>query len=129
MWKQSEVNCCSMYVYVYHSYVRTYVYNAVRSIMYNTYICTYMHIRSFANQVAYSTDTPNNDDDGDDGNNTGANTGAIVGGVVGGSAGAMLLILPIILLLLCYIRKRREKSSIASMECMCTVVCVYILSS
>ena len=45
MWKQSEVNCCSMYVYEYHSYVRTYVYNAVRSIMYiHTYVRTCIYV-------------------------------------------------------------------------------------
>ena len=70
------------------------------------------------NQVACSTDAP--DDKNDD------NTGAIVGGVVGGLVGAILLILHIILLWFCCIKKRGEKSSIASMEHMCTVMCGYI---
>ena len=74
----------------------------------------------YGNQVACSTDAPDDNDDNDDNDydnedNTGANTGAIVGGVVGGSAGAILLVLPIILLWFFYIRKRGEKSSIASM--------------
>ena len=77
----------------------------------------------FANhQVACSTDTPDDIDD----NDTEANTGAIVGGVVGGLVGAILLILPIILLWFCCIKKRGEKSSKASMENMCTVLCAYI---
>ena len=86
--------------------------NAVRSTRVY-YVHSYIVIAN--NQVAYSTDAPNNNDNG--GDNTGANTGAIVGGVVGGLAGAILLILPIILILLWffYIRKKEEKSSIASM--------------
>ena len=78
-----------------------------------------MYYMVFANnQVACSTDAPN--DNNDD------NTGAIVGGVVGGLAGAVLLILPIILLWFCCIKKRGEKSSKASMECVYTVLCGYI---
>ena len=101
---QSEVNHCGTYVYV-HTYVCIYR-NAVRSTgVY--YVHSYIVFAN--NQVAYSTDAPNNDDNGGD------NTGAIVGGVVGGLAGAILLILPIILLWFYYIRKREEKSSIASM--------------
>ena len=87
------------------------------------YVHTYIDFTN--NQVAYSTDAPNNNDNG--GDNTGANTGAIVGGVVGGSAGAILLILPIILLWFFYIKKRGEKSSIASMECVYSAVCLFIL--
>ena len=86
------------------------------------YVHTYIDFTN--NQVAYSTDAPNNNDNG--GDNTGANTGAIVGGVVGGSTGAILLILPIILLWFFYIKKRGEKSSIASMEHVCTVLCAYL---
>ena len=91
------------------------------------YICRYIVFAN--NQVACSTDASDgNDDDGGGGDNTGSNTGAIVGGVVGGLAGAILLILPIILILLWfyYIRKRGEKSSIAGMECVYTVLCAYI---
>ena len=92
-------------------------------VMQKAVLCTYI---VFAiNQVACSTDAPD-DDNNDDEDNTGASTGAIVGGVVGGLAGAILLILPIIFLWFFYIRKRGEKSSIASMECVCTVLCVYI---
>ena len=59
----------------------------------------------------------------DDGDNT---TGAIVGVVVGGVCGGILLILLTILLWLCCIKKRGEKSSRASMECMFTVLYSYI---
>ena len=93
------------------------------------YVHTYIDFTN--NQVAYSTDAPNNNDNGGDnsggGDNTGANTGAIVGGVVGGLAGAILLVLPIILLWFFYIKKRGEKSSIASMECVYSAVCLFIL--
>ena len=101
-----------MYV---HTYIRTYIVFAI-------------------NQVSYSTDAPNydNDDDEDDYNNTGASsgasTGAIVGGAVGGLAGAVLLILLIILLWFCFIRRRRAKSSIPSMEYVCIVLCGVWLS-
>ena len=92
------------------------------------YICRYIVFAN--NQVACSIDASDGNDDGGGGggDNTGASTGAIVGGVVGGLAGAILLILPIILILLWffYIKKRGEKSSIASMERVCTVLCAYI---
>ena len=92
-------------------------------IMQKAVLCTYI---VFAiNQVACSTVAPD-DDNNDNEDNTGPSTRAIVGGVVGGLAGAVVLILPIIFLWFFHIRKKGEKSSIASMECVCTVMCVCI---